>query len=429
MRITVHRGTHEIGGTCVELVSEGFHLLLDYGLPLVDGAGGEFILPAGASRESLLSEGILHDIPAVHGSYTGNAAVLISHAHPDHYGLLPFLDFQVPVYTSQGTVELMKATALFVPRAGEPQQLELIKAWEPVVIGPFRVTPYLVDHSAPDALAFLIEAENKTLFYTGDFRATGRKRKLFERLVAEPPGDVDLLLVEGTMFGREGETVRTEDELEEHLTGRLSQGDNLAFLLAAGQNLDRLVTAYHAALRSRRTLVIDLYVAWVLERLQVVSERIPQPGWKQIAVKYWRNHARTLIDAGHKRFLYKHRDSKVGLDEIAARPSGYLVHARDNTLLSVTAQRLADPTAVDIYWSMWQGYYTRDSRVREYVERYNIHVEHLHTSGHAEITHLRQLVEALSPKELLPVHTFHPGKFNAVHSNVIELQDGEVVKL
>ena len=429
MPITVHRGTHEIGGTCVELISQGFHLLLDYGLPLVDAAGEEFVLPANASRESLLEQGILHDIPAVHSNYEGNSAVLISHAHPDHYGLLPYLDPRVPVYASRGTAELMQATALFVPRGGRRGDLEVLEVWKPAAIGPFRVTPYLVDHSAPDALAYLIEAEGKRLFYTGDFRATGRKRTLFEQLVAEPPKPVDLLLIEGTMFGRESEAALTEDELEQHLVERLATSDNIAVIFASGQHLDRLVTAYRAARRSGRTLVLDLYVAWVLEQLKVLSDNIPQPGWEKVAVKFWRNHARTLAEEGHEDFLYEHRDARIDLEEIAARPGNYLLHARDNSLFPVIAERLPDPAAIDIYWSMWQGYYRAGSRVRDYAERYGIEVVHLHTSGHAGITHLRQLVEALSPKKLLPVHTFHPGKFETLHPKVIELQDGEVLNL
>lgn len=34
MRLRIHRGTREIGGTCIELESEGARILLDLGLPL-----------------------------------------------------------------------------------------------------------------------------------------------------------------------------------------------------------------------------------------------------------------------------------------------------------------------------------------------------------------------------------------------------------
>lgn len=44
---------------------------------------------------------------------------------------------------------------------------------KPIDIGVFKITPYLVDHSAYDAYSLLIEAEGKRLLYSGDFRAHG----------------------------------------------------------------------------------------------------------------------------------------------------------------------------------------------------------------------------------------------------------------
>ena len=34
MNICIHRGAHQIGGTCIELESQGHYLILDIGLPL-----------------------------------------------------------------------------------------------------------------------------------------------------------------------------------------------------------------------------------------------------------------------------------------------------------------------------------------------------------------------------------------------------------
>ena len=34
MRLKIHRGSHEIGGSCVELEAQGQSILLDLGLPL-----------------------------------------------------------------------------------------------------------------------------------------------------------------------------------------------------------------------------------------------------------------------------------------------------------------------------------------------------------------------------------------------------------
>lgn len=58
--------------------------------------------------------------------------------------------------------------------------------------------PYLVDHSAYDAYALLIEADGEKLLYTGDIRMHGKKGILTERLSENLAGDVDVLLMEGT---------------------------------------------------------------------------------------------------------------------------------------------------------------------------------------------------------------------------------------
>ena len=62
MKITIHRGCHEIGGSCVELVEGQHSLLLDIGLPL-----------------NPESEPI--DVAAL-----APDAVLVSHPHMDHFG-------------------------------------------------------------------------------------------------------------------------------------------------------------------------------------------------------------------------------------------------------------------------------------------------------------------------------------------------------
>lgn len=89
-------------------------------------------------------------------------------------------------------------------------------------VGRFHVTPYLVDHSAYDAYALLIEARGKRLLYSGDFRGHGRKSALFERMVADAPRDIDALLVEGSSLSRldTDERFPTETEEEENLPTR-----------------------------------------------------------------------------------------------------------------------------------------------------------------------------------------------------------------
>ena len=69
MKVCIHRGAHQIGGTCVELECQGKRLVLDVGVPLDAGD------PATV------------EMPDVKGLSSGDPALLgivISHPHQDH---------------------------------------------------------------------------------------------------------------------------------------------------------------------------------------------------------------------------------------------------------------------------------------------------------------------------------------------------------
>jgi len=72
VRLTIHRSAHEIGGNCIELAtSDGHRIMLDAGRPLD--------APEGV-RTGLIPPTLDTTIPM--------DAVLLSHPHQDHYGLL-----------------------------------------------------------------------------------------------------------------------------------------------------------------------------------------------------------------------------------------------------------------------------------------------------------------------------------------------------
>jgi ribonuclease J len=135
------------------------------------------------------------------------------------------------------------------------------KAWQPFTIGAFTITPYLVDYSAVDAYAFLIEAEGKRLFYSGDLRSHGRKGKLFENLVTHPIHDIDVLFLEGTMLHRSNDLFPDETAVENTIFQTIREQKNISFLLSSSQNIDRIVSAYRACKRAHKLLVIDIYTA------------------------------------------------------------------------------------------------------------------------------------------------------------------------
>ena len=66
-------------------------------------------------------------------------------------------------------------------------------------------------------------------------------------------------------------------------------------------------------------MVIDLYGAFVLDKLRVLSEHIPQSGWPNVKVIYPRTHASTL--AGYDRsLLSKYAATKMHPDQLSESP-------------------------------------------------------------------------------------------------------------
>jgi ribonuclease J len=231
LRLIVHLSTDQIGGNCIEIASAGGErILLDVGRPLDAPKGATGLLPK--------SLGLEHPVEGI----------LISHPHQDHYGLLDETPVHWPVYSGKAAGRLMHLTASIFGTV----PIRDYRYWESgkaIEIGPFRVTPYLTDHSAFDAYMLLIEASGKRILYSGDFRSHGRKASLVQRLMKFPPPDIDVLLMEGTNLGSDKPT-KSETDLEHQFADLFRKTPGRVFVCWSAQNIDRTVTLYRACVKS-----------------------------------------------------------------------------------------------------------------------------------------------------------------------------------
>jgi ribonuclease J len=93
VRVRIHRGTQEIGGSCIEVASaNGERIVLDVGRPLWAEWDDDVATPAVA--------GFVED-PSLVG-------VVISHPHLDHYGLLRQVRADVPIFIGREAESLLK---------------------------------------------------------------------------------------------------------------------------------------------------------------------------------------------------------------------------------------------------------------------------------------------------------------------------------
>lgn len=395
MRLRIHRGAEEIGGNCIELEAKGKSILLDLGAPLMGDVHGVDALPSIPG----LTEGGNPDL----------LGLVISHPHADHYGLAEHAHPSLPVYIGREADKLLRAAMAFGPFGAMFPNVRHYVARKPFEIGPFRLTPYLADHSAFDAYSFLIEAGGKRLFYSGDLRGHGWKKWAFESLLKNPPPAVDTMLLEGTTLGRSGsEGNLSEADLVEHLARKMTETEGIVLAAFSGQNIDRLVTFYKAALKSRRTFVVDLYIARLLHTIGRKS--LPDPTTSALRVflphrmklKIVRDESFDLVAPFRRRRIYPR--------ELRQRRGNLVMSFRPSMALDLERADCLDGARV--IYSMWPGYLERSSpNLRQWCDQNGISFDIVHTSGHATASDLKRLVSAIKPKVLIPIHTLAAERF------------------
>ena len=437
MEFTIYRGSKQVGGTCIEIQSGSSRILLDLGMPLNDKNGKDFLIdPLKGKKEwntkdisDLKQSSILPDIK---GLYQDDKidfdAILVSHSHGDHYGLLHFANPKIPVVMSPGAKRLIETLNAFVPRQVPLSNITPAIHNRDISIGGFIIRPYLMDHSAFDARGFLIteKSTGKKLFYTGDFRATGHNKNAFESLVNRPPMKPDYLVLEGTSVGRGGPEYKTEKEAQQAIHEVLEKGPRLVLVACSGQNIDRICSLYAEARRAGYELVIDPYIACVLENLRALpyAGNLPlleNSGMRALIHNYARGdkYVAKLDKAGCK---FKPFISMLGRKKLKPRDMGegkYVVLVRDGTVPAIKA--IPGYKDAFLIYSQWKGYLERQHmKLTQFIfeSGLNKNLKHIHSSGHADVPTLQSLVAALAPGKIIPVHTERPGEYSSIFPKV-----------
>lgn len=404
MKLILHRGADEIGGTCIELIhSSGERIILDAGRPLDAPPEATGLLPATLDL-------------------SGSATVLICHPHQDHWGLIHELPGSWPIWTGEASARLIGITSRLARRP-LPQTFTTWKAGEVYSVGPFRITPILTDHSAFDAAMLLIESDGRKLLYSGDFRRHGRKGGLVDRLMATPPSDVDLLILEGTNLGTD-KPVMSEVALEADFINLMARKPGRIFTAWSGQNIDRTVTLYRAARRSGRDLVVDLYTAEVLEAI-ADGTRLPRPGFDNLKVVLTRGLRNHYAKAGRDDFV--ERMARHGISASALTGSRHVVMLRDGLVRDFQAKGVVPGPDDAFVWSMWRGYLQEDGSAYAWARQGGAELQFLHTSGHASAADLRAFAAAISARRVLPVHGANWRMAGSDLPGLLPLANGEVL--
>lgn len=444
--VTIYRGTHQIGGCCTELACKGERVLIDLGANLPDSDT--------PIRDDELAAKVFDGRPA--------AGVLFTHPHGDHYGLYKKVPGDVPMYIGPMAKEILKILVSRLDCISEEKGLPVIERMQTYQAGQelgafqnVRVLPLYVDHSAPDAYMFYIQAAGKKILFSGDFRdhgIVGEKDRLWRTLEKFVPRGIDLLITEGTMLSRRAEAAVNSVWTEEQLGQRakeLFRQHKYNFVLVSSTNLDSIMEFYHHTPEGMQ-FVCDTYQAEVmLTAMKGMEAKGNYPRYQCAArqpviqvLNGNRQEERMSLLSQLGAALKK----PVGVEPAGSSDlyhKGFVMLARKNAGLSANRKNVFEimrdkfyPVDGQIIYSMWDGYLKPEHADQALINFIGGRpIEHLHTSGHAYVETIARLIETVDPKVIVPMHTERAEEFSSIREfapykdRVRVLKDGEPLSL
>lgn len=422
MKLTIHRGTDQIGGCVTEIESGDSKVFIDFGAQL----------PGTTTQE-------LNPIDGLTCGNISKSALFITHYHGDHIGKICDTVADLPIYIGETALKIYTGLESRLSRIPDPNEsdkhkriIERIKtiktfaALETIRIGEIAVTPLFIDHSAFDAYMFIVEADGKRILHTGDFRGHGFRCRGLIPTLRKYAANIDYVISEGSNIQRPDAAIETEQALQERFESRFLK-NKYNFVLVSSTNIDRIFALYHAAKRAGLCFVCDGYQKSILK---IVSDN-----HKKYSDFYNIDYDQSLHPAG--RFIVvsphaQHAYSFNGKLKPYLEQHGFCILIRQNPAFQPLMEEYVKSHEGKIYYSMWNGYLDSAKRafngsLHDFLNPYDI--EYMHTSGHADAETLKTVFETVQPKGgIIPIHTEAPESFKEQfreRANVILLHDGE----
>jgi len=162
-------------------------------------------------------------------------------------------------------------------------------------------------------------------------------------------------------------------------------------------------------------------VANVLHEIHELNDKIPSAtSYPNIRVWY----AKYQDFKENKELAYRLKRFKIKSKEIAESPDKYVVIVRPSLLEYI--QKINVPQA-NVVTSIWKDYEirTENESFFDWVDKKGYKRTHHHTSGHADQAGLKKIVDYISPKAIIPIHTTNKAMYKEIFDHVLVLDDGE----
>jgi ribonuclease J len=381
LRIVALGGLGEIGRNMAVFEFDGRLLIVDCGVlfPEPDQPGVDLILP---------------DFSYIRGRLGDIEAVVLTHAHEDHIGAVPYLlreRSDIPLVGSKLTLGLIESK--LTEHRIQPVKVEVAEG-ERQRFGPFECEFFAVNHSIPDALAVALRTPAGLVLHTGDFKMDqlpldGRLTDLggFARLGAE---GVDLLMSDSTNSEVPG-FVPSERTISPVIDEVFRSAEKRIIVACFASHVHRVQQVFDAAEQNGRkvaligrSMVRNMGVARDLGYLQIPAGILVDSR----EIEEWPPEDVVLICTGSQ------GEPMAALSRMANRDHPIRVAEGDTVLLAS---------------SLVPGNETAVNKVINGLTRWGARVVHkgnalVHVSGHAAAGELLYVLNATKPSNFIPVH-------------------------
>ncbi|MBO3746548.1 ribonuclease J [Streptosporangiaceae bacterium NEAU-GS5] len=381
LRIVALGGIGEIGRNMAVFEYDGRLLIVDCGVlfPEPDQPGVDLILP---------------DFDYVRGRLDDIEAVVLTHAHEDHIGAVPYLlreRVDIPLVGSKLTLALIESK--LTEHRIQPVKVEVIEG-ERRRLGPFECEFLAVNHSIPDALAVAIRTPAGIVLHTGDFKMDqlpmdGRLTDLggFARLGGE---GVDLLMSDSTNAEVPG-FVTSEREIAPVIDDVFRTAEKRIIVASFASHIHRVQQVLDAAYAHGRkvalvgrSMVRNMGVARDIGYLKVPEGLIVDSR----EIEEWPPEDVVLVCTGSQ------GEPMAALSRMANRDHPIRIAEGDTILLAS---------------SLVPGNETAVNKVINGLSRWGARVIHkgnarVHVSGHAAAGELLYVLNLTKPSNFMPVH-------------------------
>lgn len=342
---------------------------------------------------------LLPDITYLRDKLDCIQAIFITHGHEDHIGAIGYLLAELgnpPIYATRLTIGLItvklkeaKLLATADLRELDPDSDELVE------VGNFRVEPFRVCHSIPDAVGFAIETPVGLIVTTGDFK--------FD----QTPVDGKLTdFAKLADLGRRGTLALISDCVHVETPGMTPSERTLepTFERIFAEAQGRIIIATFASLISRIQQVLDIAVVYG-RKVAPVGRSIEKNVDMALELGYLYPPAGTLISQGDAANL---PDNEVIylVTGSQGEPMAVLSRIANRDHRSIRPQ---EGDTVIISASPIPGNETSVMRIVDsfFLQGVNViynAIDRVHVSGHASQEELKLMLNLTRPEYVVPFH-------------------------